>query len=625
MVLGLRERLNAGIRLFNEDSYAAAEKQLLAVVQDGSKSIRARTMLGIICAKTGRIGDAQQRLEAALSLDPGNFDALVWMAAVRVAQNDLSGAIGFLQRALQSEPDDACTLYQLGLYLLEASDWEGAANAFRRTIELEPRSSEAYYHLGMALHSLSISASSYEAFQAFKRAAELNPENPWGHIRMFNQMQLLMNWNEGLPTLEEGLRRNPEVPQMASAVATTYGKLGYVAEADDLFRSAWSTDPVVGPAYARWLHEVGQFSASAEILQQTIRQDPDRGISYYSLTEVNCFELDGAPLTERIPALLDQGLPTPEDRMYLLFALAKSFDHRKDYQEAMRCYDEANDLAFQVFNCQDRFHIDEVAAETRALHQAFSEDAYNRLAMHGSSSDVPIFVIGMIRSGTTLLDQILSSHPLIRSAGEQPFWISQINPAILSWRSGLLDGAGLRGLANDYLDVLHRAAGESPRITDKMPLNYQHLGLIRAAFPKARIIHLRRNPLDTALSTYTTFLGHATNFVYSKRNIVNNYLIYLRTMDYWRSILPSDRFCEVDYEDLVSSNESVVRDVIEFCGLEWDEACLSHESNKAAVDTPSFWAVRQPVNSRSVGKWRRYEPWLGELMELAKVSHPLPK
>jgi hypothetical protein len=143
-------------------------------------------------------------------------------------------------------------------------------------------------------------------------------------------------------------------------------------------------------------------------------------------------------------------------------------------------------------------------------------------------------------------------------------------------------------------------------------------------FPKATFIHIRRNPLDTCLSIYTTFLGRGTQFAYNQANIVSYYQEYLRTMDHWRSVIPAGQMIEIDYEDLVTNKEIVLRELLEFCGLDWDDACISHERSRAHVSTPSLWAARQPVNAASVDRWRKYEPWLGGLLELRDLAHPRP-
>jgi hypothetical protein len=228
----------------------------------------------------------------------------------------------------------------------------------------------------------------------------------------------------------------------------------------------------------------------------------------------------------------------------------------------------------------------------------------------------------MIRTGTTLLDQILSSHRDIRSAGEQPFWQVSAGRVNRRWVERGGDPKDVLELEARYLQVLRDAAGNSPRVSDKMPTNFMHVGLMSIVFPNSKFIHIRRNPLDTAISIYTTFLGSGTQFAYNQANIVSYYRGYLETMRHWRSVLPEGQLLEIDYEDLVTNKEIVLRELFEFLELDWDEAVLNHEKNSSQVSTPSLWTARQPVNTSSVERWRRYEPWLGKLLELKELSHP---
>jgi hypothetical protein len=310
--------------------------------------------------------------------------------------------------------------------------------------------------------------------------------------------------------------------------------------------------------------------------------------------------------------------------MFLYYALAKTFDQARTYELAMHNYDLANAAAYELYNShitQDDAAID---AEHSTLVELYSSERMAELRRHGSDSAIPIFIVGMIRTGTTLLDQILSSHPAVKSAGEQPFW--QVSSGRVNRRWILTGGnaADIQELERDYLKVLKDATGLATRVTDKMPTNFSHMGLMSVVFPKAKFIHLRRNPMDTCLSIYTTFLGSGTQFAYRQENIVTYYREYLRTMRHWRSVIPAGQMIEVNYEELVTEKERVLREVLSFCGLEWDAAVLSHERNPSQVSTPSLWAARQPVNAASVERWRRYEPWLGGLLELKDLTHPDP-
>jgi hypothetical protein len=233
----------------------------------------------------------------------------------------------------------------------------------------------------------------------------------------------------------------------------------------------------------------------------------------------------------------------------------------------------------------------------------------------GSSDATPVLIIGMPRSGTTLVEQIVSMHPEVGAGDELHFW----NGRGPQWH--LSDDAGnekafLAKAAADYLDVLRAIAPSAGRVTDKMPFNFLWAGLIHLTFPRAIIIHCRRAAVDTALSIHQTHFHPGLAFPTGGAELVSYFRSYQRLTDHWRRVLPADRFIEVDYEELTRAPEPVIRRMIAGCGLAWDDRCLRPESNPRAVKTPSKWQTRQPIYRTSVERWRRYEPWLGPLRAL---------
>ena len=233
----------------------------------------------------------------------------------------------------------------------------------------------------------------------------------------------------------------------------------------------------------------------------------------------------------------------------------------------------------------------------------------------GVADETPVFVVGMPRSGTTLVEQIVSSHPLVAAGGEREYWVRNGRTWEESGEGGLTEAA-IHRLATDYLAELRRVAPDAARVTDKLPYNFLWIGLIHLALPNARIVHCRRHPVDTCLSIYFTHFARRANFGSDRGDLVCEYRQYERLMAHWRAVLPADRFLDVDYETLVADQEAGTRRLIEFCGLAWDDACLRPEGNRRVVMTASSWQARQPVYRSSVARWRNYEEWLGELREL---------
>jgi hypothetical protein len=225
----------------------------------------------------------------------------------------------------------------------------------------------------------------------------------------------------------------------------------------------------------------------------------------------------------------------------------------------------------------------------------------------------------MPRSGTTLVEQILSSHPAVAAGGELNFWGDRLR-GWLAPKFGAADAGALAKAAEDYRAELRRIGPDALRVTDKTPRNYELLWPLRLAFPEARVIHCRRSPVDTCLSIFFKNFSARQGYACDRGDLVFFYRQYKRLMDHWRRTLPADRFTEVVYETLVADREAETRRLIAFCGLNWDDACLAPERNSRAVKTPSLWQVRQRVYHTSVERWRRYEPWLGELRELLPAA-----
>jgi hypothetical protein len=238
----------------------------------------------------------------------------------------------------------------------------------------------------------------------------------------------------------------------------------------------------------------------------------------------------------------------------------------------------------------------------------------------GNPSEMPIFIVGMLRSGTTLVEQILASHPAVYAAGELGYFRNasrqlaeraaggQPYPDCL----GGLDAETIDSLSSAYITHLRERMGEARRFTDKNPLNFEHLGLIMLAFPNARVIHCRRDPMDVCLSIYFQHFSERHDFAYSFADIAEHHRQYQQLMAHWHDVFPG-RIHDLDYEDLVADFETVSRDMLTFLDLEWDENCLEFHRTDRPVGTASHWQVRQPLYAHSVQRWRRYEPYLEEL------------
>ena len=283
-------------------------------------------------------------------------------------------------------------------------------------------------------------------------------------------------------------------------------------------------------------------------------------------------------------------------------------------------YNRANELDHQLKVGIAPFDRAQLSQTAEFLIHTFTPDFFSSHDDAGLDSDVPIFVVGMMRSGTTLAEQILSSHADVGGAGEQLFWPERAGSSerlfqMVGGRPELLEDR-LQLLAKEYLALLAKLSPDTSHVVDKMNTNYLLLGLLHVAFPKAKIIHMNRHPVDTCLSIWATPVANGIDLCASKENIVFAYQQYLRIMDHYRLVLPKETLLDVQYEELVTDQERVTREISDFCGLVWDEACLRPEANERSVKTPSVWQVRQPIYKTSTARWKKFEPWLGAFAEL---------
>jgi tetratricopeptide (TPR) repeat protein len=560
--------------------------------------------------QSGRgVGPPQQVRSAGRA---GAAPALLSRAIALRQAGKLAESIGPLRQAVEVDPANPHLRYGLGIALAQCRRHSEAAASLQRAIALKPDHAEAYYALGMSFQHLGWDEA---AMAALRRAGDLAPKMAGAHGRLGR----LLYFAQRYPEARECFRR-----AAATARHPTYRRLCEAgsllvdenfAEASQLLRRAVARDPgsfeaTVG--LAEVLSYIGEFEAAAAQYERALTLGEDAIDAWTGLVQVKKITEADRPLIARVQTYLQQAHVPATTCMRLRFALGKAFDDLAEYEEAMRQFDLANRIrrGLQPFDrTRAMRHLRDAVAR-------YTPDFFAERSGFGVADETPVFVLGMPRSGTTLVEQIVSSHPRVVGAGELPFWRQQAIAVDEADHPGTIDEAAAQRLAGEYLAVLRRSAATAARVTDKMPFNFLWIGLARLALPHARFIHCRRHPVDTCLSIYCTSLESLRGFVGNRDDLVFFYREYIRLMEHWRAVLPADRFIDVDYESLTADLEAQTRRLIAFCGLEWDAACLHPEENGRAVQTASKWQARQPVYGSSVERWRRYEPWLGSLREL---------
>ncbi len=543
---------------------------------------------------------------------PQHVSSLLALATQLLRAGRPADAIVPLRDAALLEPSNSTIQHDLGLACLEVGRLEDAIAALQRAVATNPRYTDAYFRLGIALEKLGNIGG---AITAYDRATKLLPS-------------LTEAWFRAGALVYTVGHREAAIACFQRAAATggrsSFGRLGKARalliedrnqEAEEVLRETLVADPSNAMAFdllGNVLSELGRFDEARACFERTIAIAPMLAGSYYDLVRCRPVTRKDAGLLQEMQAALD----TPEleagQRLRLHLAIGKAAEDLGDYGLAMQHFDAADALRRRA----SPFDSVAFSVETDRMIARCTPEWIARAPELGCSDATPVLIIGMPRSGTTLIEQIVSMHPEVKAGGELNFW----NERGAAWHQSVTpenERPFLAKAAADYLGVL-RAFASTARVTDKMPFNFLWAGLIHMAFPRATIIHCRRSAVDTALSIHQTFFHPALAFPTGGAELVAYFRCYQRLTDHWRSVLPPDRFIEVDYEDLTVAPEPVIRQIIAACGLAWHDACLRPESNPRAVKTPSKWQTRQPIYRTSVARWRRYEPWLGPLRALVE-------
>ena len=544
------------------------------------------------------------------SVVPQQVGPLLALATTRLREGRPVDAIAPLREAALLEPLNPMIQHDLGLACLEVGNIEDAVAALQRAVSCDPNYGDAHFRLGIALEKV---GDVRGAIVAYDRATQLVPSLTEAWFRAGALVYTLGHHDEAIGCFRRAATTGGK---------TSFGRLGKARalliedrdrEAEQVLRQTLASDPANAMAHdllGNLLSEFGRFEEARKCFERAISLAPLLAGSYYDLVRCGRVTNDDGLLRRMEAALTTPGLEVAQ-RHRLHLAIGKAAEDLGGYALAMQHFDSADDVRRGSLS----FDSKAFSAEIDLLIARCTLELMARATELGGNAATPVLIIGMPRSGTTLVEQIVSMHPEVGAGGELNFW----NERGVAWHGSRAVGKEKQFLtkaADDYLGVLRAIAPRAARVTDKMPFNFLWAGLIHLAFPRATIIHCRRAAVDTALSIHQTHFHSTLAFPTGGADLVAYFHSYQRLTDHWRCVLPADRFIEVDYEDLTSTPEPVIRRIIAACGLPWDDGCLHPESNPRAVKTPSKWQTRQPIYRSSVARWRRYEPWLGPLREL---------
>ena len=521
-------------------------------------------------------------------------------------------AIDPLAKAAAIRPEAVVLWHDLGLACLEAGRLAEARAALQSAVNVEPRHDDSWFRLGIAQEKL---GDLRAAITAYDRATVLNPSLSEAWLRVGGLVYLLGRRDEAFGCFRRAA---------ATGQKSAHGRLGKARallienrddEAERVLRKAIAVDP--GNALALdllggLLSELGLFDEARSCFERALEIAPVLAGSYYELVRCRPITPADAGLVRRMESALDRPGLEVGQRHRVHLALGKAADDLGDPAHAMQHFDAADRIR-QTLAPFDAARFD---AEVDRIIARCSPERLALASALGRPEVRPILIVGMPRSGTTLVEQILSSHPDVAAAGELNFWNARGAHWHAQGAASPDERAFLAALGADYLRVLHEVHPRKLRVTDKMPFNFLWAGLIHQVFPQAVIFHCRRSAVDTALSIHQTHFHPGLAFPTGGPQLVAYFRSYLRLTEHWQRVLPPAQFISIDYETLTGDPEPVIRGMVAACGLPWNAACLAPERNPRAIRTASKWQTRQPISQNSVARWRRYAPWLGPLAAL---------
>jgi tetratricopeptide (TPR) repeat protein len=621
------------------------ERYYEQVLKDGGEPFEAIYQLGLIRLQQNRFADAETLFRRAATIDSASAGAQHHLAIALTGLGRFDEAAAHYRKALNLNPGDAAAHNNFAYALQRLDRHKAAADHCHKALAINPDYPEALNNLGNAVQALHRTA---EAIEHYRAALRLRPDYPETYNNLASALAASHLHEEAIEACHRAIALLPRSPEPLINLANCLGALERPHEALTFYREAIEIDPANAEAQARAgfiLFHLGRIDDAIAASEQALAIDPDhagaRNNLGFALRAIGRLDeaialfrqtIAAAPrsaaglyhnlaTSKRIAAsdpdfaamkrlAKDIGAFKVDDQIGLHFALGKAYADVGEHQRAFRELKKGNALKRRQFAGYD---------EAKALRRferisaTFSADLLRNSAGAGNPSPLPVLIVGMPRSGTSLVEQILASHPEVFGAGER-YELGDLADAIhgadgaeFPEAVAAMSGAELDTLGMTYVAALRALAPNAARVVDKMPGNFVNAGLAHLALPNARIIHTRRDPRDTALSCFSILfaLGHA--YTYDLGELGRYIAAYHRLMQHWRSVLPDGVMLEVQYEELVGDLARQARRIVEFCGLAWDDACLSFYRTQRAVRTASVIQVRQPVYPSSVGRWRPYE------------------
>ncbi|OYX45146.1 MAG: hypothetical protein B7Z02_02565 [Rhodobacterales bacterium 32-67-9] len=602
-------------RIALQDRFGARRKNTKPAT-GGMKPTDIRRLLALLDG--GRHAEAERLATTMLRLHPASALALNILATAQAVQGKAAAAEVNFRKAIQVDPTYAEAHDNLGRFLIDRKREDEAVQHFRHAVMLAPGLPSALVNLATSLTQAGQPAAALTLLErAIASGADASPL----HMATGNAHTRLKNFAKAEAAFQRAIdASNGGTPQIVALLAQSQARQGQDRLAMENYNRALALDPespIATGGKATLLQTLGEFDEAEALFRKGFEIDPLNGENFRAFI-MSHKTRPNDPVIDMMVSRYDDPAISPTDRMNMGFAIAKALEDVKEYDRVFRYLENANALMRKAapYSIGQRY---EQVARTKA---AFSEIDWKRTKIEGTTDFAPIFITGMPRSGTTLIEQIVASHSTVTGGGEigecaraAQLLITDPKRPLIMHPPSLGDVAGL---GHEFEAYIRERFPDADRITDKSIQTYMYLGLVKLAMPKARFVIVRRDPRDNLLSIYKNKFPDDTHlYAYDQRDLAAFYGTFVDMIDFWRERVP-DWFYEVQYEELVANPEVETRKLIAACGLEWEDACLSFHENKRKVETLSVYQVRQPISSASVALWQRYEKELKPMLDALK-------
>ncbi len=538
----------------------------------------------LILYNQGNLKEAELLYRNILKLDPNHAEANNMLGIIAHATGNLDAAIKLFSKAILNDSKQIGYFSNLGNTLAQLERFDEALKAYSSALRLSSNCAEIYYNMGYAMEC---KGDKEKALLYYKKSAKKNKSYLDPHFNIADLKRKEGYITDAMSYLEKSINMSSNNIQAHKNIGIRMKYMGKPHEANEVYKKILE----LNPHDADTLREIGRT-------KRYNKEDPDikKLLSIYNNLSIDY-----------------------TTKLHACFALGKAYEDLQEYQKSFTYYQEGNQLRRSTFN----YDLNKDINYIEIIKKFFTKQVIERLSKHGCSDASPIFIVGMPRSGTSLTEQIVSSHPNVYGAGElgtlsQLFNSIQQNSnheaikKITELKSEQVKQIGL-----EYIHQIRNFNDSKKFLTDKMPSNYALIGFIKSILPKAKIIHCMREPMDICFSIYKNLFSQ-TRYYFDMHEIGTVYRLYQEIMAHWKAVLPNNSYYEIQYETLIDNQRLETKKLLEYCELEWDEQCLSFEHNQRSVETASAFQVRQPIYKDSVKKWKHYEQWLQPIINELK-------